>query len=69
MTFWEKTQDEVLKKLFPFSNESLEKTLVLFDDSIKEDALSYGKVSIMKVNMWVIFGVMVLMNKMKKWLC
>lgn len=44
MTFWNKVQDEELKRLFPFSIESLEKALILFEDSLKEDALSYGKV-------------------------
>lgn len=42
--FWEKTQDEEIKSLFPFSIESLEKALILFEESLKEDALSYGKV-------------------------
>lgn len=44
MTFWNKVQDEEIKRLFPFSIESLEKALILFEDSLKEDALSYGKV-------------------------
>ncbi|GAA0121886.1 MAG: GNAT family N-acetyltransferase [Clostridium argentinense] len=44
VTFWEKTQDEEIKKLFPFSIESLEESLRLFDESLKKDALSYGKV-------------------------
>lgn len=44
ITFWEKTQDEEIKKSFPFSIESLEKALLLFEESIKENALSYGKV-------------------------
>ncbi|WP_461614964.1 GNAT family N-acetyltransferase [Clostridium sp. Marseille-QA1073] len=44
VTFWEKTQDEEIKKLFPFSIKSLEEALRLFEESLKEDALSYGKV-------------------------
>jgi len=44
VTFWEKTQDEEIKKLFPFSIKSLEEALKLFEESLKEDALSYGKV-------------------------
>ncbi len=44
MTFWHKTQDEEIKKLFPFSIESLEKALILFEESLKKDASSYGKV-------------------------
>lgn len=42
--FWEKTRDEEIQKLFPFTTNSLEKSLRLFDESLKEDALSYGKV-------------------------
>ncbi|WP_454053135.1 GNAT family N-acetyltransferase [Clostridium sp. Marseille-Q7071] len=44
VTFWEKTQDEEIKKLFPFSIKSLDEALRLFEESLKEDALSYGKV-------------------------
>ena len=44
MKFWKRTQDEEIKRLFPFSVDSLEKALKLFEDSLKEDALSYGKV-------------------------
>lgn len=44
MTFWDKTQDEEIKRLFPFNIESLDKALILFEESLKKDALSYGKV-------------------------
>lgn len=44
VTFWERTQDEELKRLFPFSAKSLEEALILFEESLKEDAVSYGKV-------------------------
>jgi len=44
VAFWEKTQDEEIKKLFPFSIKSLDESLKLFEESLKEDALSYGKV-------------------------
>lgn len=44
MTFWYKTQDEEIKRLFPFNIESLDKALILFGESLKKDALSYGKV-------------------------
>lgn len=44
VTFWNKTQDEEIKKLFPFSTESLEQSLSLFDESLKKGASSYGKV-------------------------
>lgn len=42
--FWKKTQDEEIRRLFPFRTESLEEALILFEESLKEDALSYGKV-------------------------
>lgn len=42
--FWEKTQDEEIKKLFPFTTKSLEEALKLFQETLKEDASSYGKV-------------------------
>ena len=42
--FWEKTQDEEIQKLFPFSIESLEESIKLYKESLKDEALSYGKV-------------------------
>ncbi len=48
--FWERTQDEEIKRLFPFSTESLEDALILFEESLKKDALSYGKVIYYKDN-------------------
>lgn len=44
VTFWERTQDEEIKRLFPFSTKSLKEALVLFEESLKEEAVSYGKV-------------------------
>lgn len=44
VTFWEKTEDEEIKRLFPFSTKSLEEALILFEESLKEDSVSYGKV-------------------------
>lgn len=44
ITFWEKTQDDEIKSLFPFSIESLGEALMLFEESLEENALSYGKV-------------------------
>lgn len=44
ITFWSNTQDEELKRLFPFSVDSLEESLVLFNESLKADAQSFGKV-------------------------
>lgn len=43
-TFWDRTQDEELKSLFPFSIQFLEEALMLFEESLKEEASSYGKV-------------------------
>ncbi|MGE5630800.1 MAG: GNAT family N-acetyltransferase [Caulobacteraceae bacterium] len=42
--FWDKTQDEEIRRLFPSSIESLEEALVLFEKSLEKDAKSYGKV-------------------------
>lgn len=44
ITFWDKTQDEEIKRLFPFSVKSLEEALRLFEVSLKEGSTSYGKV-------------------------
>lgn len=44
VTFWEKTQDEEIQKLFPFSIKSLEEALRLYEESLKEEASSYGQV-------------------------
>lgn len=44
VTFWERTQDEEIKRLFPFSTKSFDEALILFEESLKENALSYGKV-------------------------
>lgn len=42
--FWNETQDEEIKSLFPFSTKSLEEALRLFEETRKENPLSYGKV-------------------------
>lgn len=42
--FFERTQDEEIKRLFPFSTKTLKEALILFKESLKENALSYGKV-------------------------
>lgn len=44
INFWERNQDEEIKRLFPSSIKSLEEALMLFEESLKEDALSYGRV-------------------------
>jgi len=40
--FFNKTQDDELKKLFPFSNDSLEDALILFENSISINSTSFG---------------------------
>ncbi len=57
MPFWNRTQDEEIKRLFPFSTESLEEALVLFEESLKENALSYGKVGFVKIDTFVENGI------------
>jgi len=42
--FFERTQDEEIKRLFPFSTKTLKEALILFEESLKENAVSYGKV-------------------------
>lgn len=42
--FWNKTQDEEIKRLFPIVSKSLEESIILFKESLKENASSYGKV-------------------------
>lgn len=42
--FWNKTQDEEIKRLFPFNIKSLDEALALFEQSLRKDASSYGKV-------------------------
>lgn len=44
LVFWDKTRDEEIQKLFPFSINSLEESIKLFEESLKANAISYGKV-------------------------
>lgn len=44
LIFWDRTEDDEIKSLFPFSIGSLDEALVLYEESLKEGALSYGKV-------------------------
>jgi Acetyltransferases, including N-acetylases of ribosomal proteins len=44
ITFWNKTQDEEIRRLFPFTTKSLEEALTLYEESLKEGASSYGRV-------------------------
>lgn len=44
VVFWERTQDEEIKRLFPSSIKSLDEALILYEESLKENALSFGKV-------------------------
>jgi RimJ/RimL family protein N-acetyltransferase len=43
-TFWEKTQDKKIQSMFPTSISSLEEALALFENSLQNNATSYGKV-------------------------
>lgn len=42
--YWDKTQDEEIQKLFPFSIKSLEESLKLYKETLEDEASSYGKV-------------------------
>ena len=42
--FWNKTQDAEIRRLFPFSTNSISEAILLYEQSLKEGALSYGKV-------------------------
>ncbi|GKX27915.1 hypothetical protein SH1V18_03950 [Vallitalea longa] len=42
--YWDKIQDEETQKMFPFSIESLEESLKLFEKSLEDEASSYGRV-------------------------
>ncbi len=43
-TFWKKTQDNEIQSMFPTSISSLEEALALFENSLQNNATSYGKV-------------------------
>ena len=42
--YWERTQDEEIRRLFPFSGVDLTESLRLFEESQKPGASSYGRV-------------------------
>lgn len=42
--FWEKTQEEDIQRMFPFSSQSLEESMNLFKKSLNDNAASYGRV-------------------------
>lgn len=42
--YWNNIQDSEIRKLFPFSIESLEESLKLFEASLEDGASSYGRV-------------------------
>ena len=42
--FWEESQDEELGRLFPFARCTLDQAIELYEESLKPDARSYGKV-------------------------
>lgn len=42
--YWEKSQDEEFKNLFPFNGGTLNDSIKLFEESLKPDARSFGNV-------------------------
>lgn len=44
LTFWNKTRDEEIQRMFPSGTETLDEALSLFRQSLSDDATSYGKV-------------------------
>lgn len=42
--FWNKTQDDEIQRWFPTSVGTVEEALSLFEESLRADALSFGKV-------------------------
>ena len=44
VVFWNKMQDDKIKRLFPTSIGTVEESLVLFENSLKADSKSFGKV-------------------------
>ncbi len=43
-TFWEKSQDEELERLFPFNRGTLNDAIKLYEEALKPGARSFGKV-------------------------
>jgi len=43
-TFWEKSQNEEIERLFPFNRGALSDAIKLYEDSLKPGARSYGKI-------------------------
>lgn len=41
--FWEESKDSELQRLFSFQNNTLEETIKLYEDSLLENAKSYGE--------------------------
>lgn len=48
--FWEESQDEELGRLYPFSRCTLDEAIQLYEESLKPDARSYGKQSVLMAN-------------------
>ena len=44
VVFWDEMQDDKIKRLFPTSIGTVEESLVLFENSLKADSKSFGKV-------------------------
>lgn len=43
-TFWEKSQDEEIERLFPLNRGALSDAIKLYEDSLNPNARSYGKI-------------------------
>lgn len=43
-TFWEKSQDEEIERMFPFNRGTLNDAIKLYEESLKPGARSFGKV-------------------------
>ncbi|ERI92751.1 acetyltransferase, GNAT family [Clostridiales bacterium oral taxon 876 str. F0540] len=42
--FWEKTQDQEIERMFPFNKGTLNDAIKLYEESLKPDAKSFGKI-------------------------
>lgn len=41
--FWQESKDEVLRKLFPFQDQTIEEAIELYNQSLQPSATSFGK--------------------------
>jgi len=67
VNFWIATKDEEIKKLFPFSNSTLNEALCLFEETKKIGSSSFGKVIYVDGNyigdIWI-YGIDEMLEKM-----